>query len=67
MAHLLLDSGAAVGSYMFGSLVKVTAYPVIMIICAVVALMGAIISQLFIGLPEEPEDSDGSKLVPNSC
>ena len=40
--------GAVVGAYVFGNVSKVTTYPVIMVVCAVISIFGAIISHVYI-------------------
>lgn len=50
--------GAFTGVYMFGPLADVTSYPVVMVVCAVISVLGAIVTYAFIPkqLVEDEED-----------
>ena len=56
--------GAAVGCYLFGALEHVTSYPIIMVICGILCIIGAIISQLFIVPHDHSDHSDSSHYSP---
>lgn len=66
--------GAVVGAYMFGAVAEVSSLPVVMIICAVLSLVGAVITHLYIhdhedyAVDEGPDDvkSDYTKRSSNS-
>ena len=45
--------GAAVGAYMFGPLAGITSIPAVMIVCAVISVVGAIVSHYFIDISED--------------
>jgi hypothetical protein len=47
--------GAAVGCYMFGALAPVTGFPVIMIICGALNIVGALLSYRYI--PDKTDQS----------
>lgn len=48
--------GAVVGAYVYGIVAAVTSYEVVMIICAVLALVGAVVTQIWI--PEDGNNDD---------
>ena len=44
--------GAVCGCYMLGSIVQITSYPVIMIMCGCLAILGAMLSHFYIDTDE---------------
>jgi len=47
--------GAVVGVYMFGAMAEATTYPTVMAVCALISVIGAVVSYFFI---EKEEDTD---------
>ena len=47
--------GAVAGAYIFGAVATVTSFPAVMILCAVLAVVGIVITHYFI---DEPEDNN---------
>lgn len=46
-------AGAAVGAYMFGPMASATTYPTVMVVCGVLCVIGAVISQVYIPSQDE--------------
>jgi MFS family permease len=50
--------GAFVGAYLFGPLASVTSYPVVMAVCAVLSLLGALLTHICVGAEGRAEDQN---------
>ena len=68
--------GAALGAYMFGPLVDVTSLVTIMIICAIISVIGAIVSYMYIEIDDDEfsdyralgdEDNDNIRKDESKC
>lgn len=55
--------GAALGAYLFGPMADGTSLPTVMIFCAVISVIGALVSEYFIDISED--DSVDYKVIPD--
>jgi hypothetical protein len=54
--------GAAVGAYVFGPIADMSSLPTVMIVCAVISVIGAFVSEYYIDLSDDCVDD--YKMIP---